>query len=110
MPGTGCRYACGASIDSAFGGDRQERRIKRVFGFRLVLERVDKRDLLDGFLHPGNLDPTEAVRSHFGRHDVIPDGHAQTLELNVFFRGTVTPEDGVDGIGRAPDDFLETSG
>ncbi len=45
--GTGCRCLCVASIDPALGGGRQKRCIKRVFGFRLVLERVDKRDLLD---------------------------------------------------------------
>ena len=81
LHGFPCRLC--RSVDRALGKWRQKRIVECGCGIRFGLERINKPNLVDGLLQPRWIDPPEAIRYHFRREDVFPDGHAQAFELDL---------------------------
>ena len=50
------------------------------------------------FFQPCDLDGAEAVGPHLRGDNIVSDGHAQALELDVFLRPVVAFDDEVHGL------------
>ena len=94
----GDRASVSSSLALGRGGRNDASNTSSAFG--LGLEGVGQRDLVDRLFEPRRIDRAEAVGPHLGRDDVVPDRHAQALELDLLLGDVVALEHRIDRVGR----------